>query len=301
MIAVKAVVSLCSHLTREIGEVEPSEYEIPDDNKVLVATPNYTNLFSSEVHTNHVECGEVWGRGGIDYNWTIVGRSFVHFARTRLCQLAVSGGFTHLFWLDDDAIIDPMILPKFLAHDKDVVIAPYPMRKMPHAIGILSSTCGDFRDHDSYKNMEVKDLNQGLIQVDGGGTHCMLVKTATFLKKGPVADCLSEDEEPEELTFQEEDDKGLHYFIMPKSGTEDMLWCYRAKCKDIEVWCDTDVFANHVGFSPVITREWCDYVADSEEMKDMDWENSKLRIIPGSENYRNLEGGVRADRAANLV
>ena len=32
------------------------------------------------------------------------------------------------------------------------------------------------------------------------------------------------------MSFEEEDKSGIPYFIMPKSGTEDMYWCYRAKC-----------------------------------------------------------------------
>ena len=35
-------------------------YELPDDVHVLVAKPNYTNLFSSEAHTNHIECVSEW-------------------------------------------------------------------------------------------------------------------------------------------------------------------------------------------------------------------------------------------------
>ena len=271
-------------------------FEIPDDHKVLVATPNYTNLFSAEVHTNHVECGEMWGRGGINYNWTIVGRTFVHFARTQLCQMAEDGDFTHILWLDDDAVIDPTILPRFLSHDKNVVIAPYPMRKMPHEIGVLSAESGDFHDHASYKNMTVNDLDQGLIQVDGGGTHCMLVKTEVLRKKGPMAGMLGL-EETKDASFQDEDMNGTPYFLMPKSGTEDMLWCYRAKCKGIEVWCDTDVFANHVGFAPVITREWCEHVAENAFV---DLEEKRIRIVPGTQTYRD-HMAVKRDSATNLV
>jgi hypothetical protein len=59
------------------------------------------------------------------------------------------------------------------------------------------------------------------------------------------------------LTFEEESDTGAKpFFIMPKVGTEDMLWCYRAKCKGVEIFCDTDLWANHVGFPPVITRQF---------------------------------------------
>ena len=133
---------------RTQGRVEPRElkYSIPDNHKVLVATPNYTNWFTSEVHTNHVNCVSSWKKWGIDFNWMIVGRTFVHFARSQVCQAAVDGKFTDIFWLDDDAIIDPEILPRYLAHAKDIMITPYPMRKSPFQIGVLSSIVYNCRD-----------------------------------------------------------------------------------------------------------------------------------------------------------
>jgi len=298
-------------------------YEFPDETKVLIATPNYTNQFHATVHANHVECGDAWSRGGIEYNWTVIGRSFVHFARTQMCQVAVEGKFTHILWLDDDAVIDPEILPRFLAHDKDVVIAPYAMRKMPHEVGVLISTTGNFHDHPSYRNLETKDLDQGLIEVDGGGTHCMLVKTEVLRRKGECTgestlpeelykafEKLSDDEQmladqslgrppQEDLSFEEENDSGIPYFVMPKSGTEDMYWCYRAKRKGIEIWCDTDVFAGHMGFTPVVTREWREHV-EANLSKEDEKVRASLHIIPGDSDVRNHYAVIR-EKAANLV
>tara|TARA_R110000824_G_scaffold322745_3_gene509732 strand:+ start:3723 stop:4631 length:909 start_codon:yes stop_codon:yes gene_type:complete len=285
------------------------EYEIPDDTKVLVATPNFTNSFNATVHTNHIECVCQWIKHELDFNWTIIGRSFVHFARTQLCQIAVEGGFTHIFWVDDDAVIQPEFLPRFIAHDKDVVIAPYPMRKMPHEIGILESTNGNYHDHANYRNLTLDDMDKGLVEVDGGGTHCMLIKTSTLLKQGPVTDNgiipdelleAFKDMTPEnqllaeqfigkkpmgDISMKEEDDLGIPYFIMPKTGTEDMYWCYKAKRKGVEIWCDTDVWADHMGFTPVVTKQWSEHAKsnavdqDAAKQKHMD-------IIPGDTDKR---------------
>ena len=74
-------------------------YDPMDQVKVLVATPNYTNTFESTVHTNHIECVSKWTEWGIDFNWTIIGRTFVQFARTQLCQVAADGNFTHLLMI----------------------------------------------------------------------------------------------------------------------------------------------------------------------------------------------------------
>lgn len=288
--------------------------------KVLVATPNYMNQFEATVHVNHMECSSVWTKLGIDFNWTIIGRSFVHFARTQMCQVAVEGEFTHILWLDDDAVIDPEILPKFLAHDKDVMIAPYAMRKMPHDIGVLKSTT-DYHDHSNYRNLNVDDMDKGLMEVDGGGTHCMLVKVETLLR---IGDTTGEQEVPIELeqeinllgdrgamlarqilgedrqgsmSFYEEDEIGIPYFVMPKVGTEDMYWCYRAKRKGIEIWCDTDVFAGHMGFTPMVTKQWRIHAENSvgEEVHP----GKVLSIIPGSTDNRKPQ--INLGQTANLI
>tara|TARA_R110000744_G_scaffold271950_1_gene384954 strand:- start:5193 stop:6176 length:984 start_codon:yes stop_codon:yes gene_type:complete len=321
--------------------------------KVLVATPNYTNLMSSEAHTNHIECVSQWKQWGIDFSWTIVGRTFVHFARTQLCQIAVDGGFTHIFWIDDDAIVEPEMLPRFIDHDKDIMIAPYPMRKPPYEVGILSAvnyrckdghlttlgidktpldhteceTCGkeadrDFHDMKSYRNFKTSDLDRGIMQVDGGGTHAMLVKVSCFDKHGDNSDPITHPPElikvmermgehdrgvidhyigdlPDESpSLREEDDAGKPFFLMPKSGTEDMLFCYRAKKKGIEVWCDTDVFAGHVGFYPVITRSFTEKM-ETIQMSPIALGDNQVSIVPAS--LGRDHNVVRAHKASNLA
>lgn len=256
------------------------------DAKVLIATPNFTNSFTSEVHGNHIECATEWKKEGINFNWLIVGRTFVHFARTQACDAAIRGKYTHIFWVDDDAVIDPKILAKYIKADKEIIITPYPMRRSPHEIGVLSSTVGDFHRHDSYVNMKMKDLDKGLIEVDGGGTHAMLVNMSVFDSK-PDADVPREVQYPPDLfkllesltedqrkkidhfvgnlpdekysLREENDDLKKPYFMMPKSGTEDMYFCYRAKKKGVKIWCDTDEFAGHIGFYPVIRKEHTEY------------------------------------------
>lgn len=280
--------------------------------KVLVATPNYTNTFSSEVYASHIECVRAWTQAGLDFNMMVVGRTFVHFARTQACDVALRGGYTHVFWLDDDAVVEPDILTRFIQHDKDIVVAPYPMRRAPHEIGCLVSTVGDFHQHETYRNLTVADLDQGLMEIDGGGTHAMLVKTSVLtMKPEDVADApdpyptglkellddLTEEQRkqidhfvgdlPDEtFSLQEEnDDLGKPYFMMPKSGTEDMYFCYRAKKKGATIWCDTDVFAGHVGFYPVVGRSSTEYY---ESLQAQTAENrGGVAVLPV------LQGGAR--------
>lgn len=340
---------------------EVKKYNIPDDTHVLIATPNYTNLISSEAHVNHIECVSKWTQWGIKFNWTIIGRTFVHFARTQACQAAVAGGFTHIFWVDDDATIDPEILPRFINHDVDVVISPYPMRRSPFQIGVLSSMFyrneqdpndtfmledgstppdyykhengkvykRDFHEHAAYRNLGISDMDKGLISVDGGGTHAMLVKVSALTEcrglKPPTGteDSINWSYPPEllstlegltdeqkkaidhhlgdlpdqSMTMAEEDSHGRPYFTMPKSGTEDMLWCYKAKCKGIGIYCDTDVFSNHVGFAPTITRG---FTEQAEKLRESPKEEQgKVHLTPAGVGRDHT--GIKKDNVGNLV
>lgn len=338
---------------------KPKTYHVEGTPKVLVATPNYTNTFHAEVYVNHITCETLWKEWGVPHQWMIIGRTFVHFARTQACRAAVDGDFTHIFWVDDDAIIDPEILPRFLSHDKDIVISPYPMRRSPFQIGILSATsyycrpckhrqtcgmdvtppvsmacekCGqpiprDFHNHASYRNMGMADMNQGLIDVDGGGTHAMLVKVEclknargwpppkpdkplepenrsypdgavdVYMKLQSVIDRVEDqnlvdhyigDMPDQSRTFQEEDEADKPFFSMPKVGTEDMLHCYRARCKGVKIYCDTDVFSSHLGFAPVITK---DFVVEMERwLSQHDAKKvprkERVALMPAGDNSR---------------
>lgn len=273
--------------------IEPYITETGETPRVLVATPNYTNLVSAEVYKNHMECAVVWTKLGIHYKWLVTGRTFVHFARTQACQVALLLDMTHILWLDDDAVIDPMLLPKYLEFDKDIIVTPYFMRRPPFECGVLKSTTGNFHDHKTYRNLTIEELDHGLIEIDGGGTHAMLMKTAVLRTPGQnesgdscdpklkalLARLSPEDREiidhnvgtlpDESFTMEQEDDQGIKpFFLMPKTGTEDMMFCYRAKRKGLKIWCDTDAQAGHVGFPPVITkafREQAEVMIDTEK------------------------------------
>jgi len=362
--------------------------------RILVATPNYTNQFSSEVYTSHVQCAVDWTKLGLTFNMTVVGRTFVHFARSQMVDLALKGDWTHILWLDDDAVIEPSVLPRFLEHDKEVMIAPYPMRRPTYEIGVLRSTaykcnecnwygyqiwsydtqevvilddlektgydehgpigcppnddeiscpkCNskslwrDFHNHKSYKNLSaVHNLDNGIMEVDGGGTHCMLVNCDVFNKRGEqggpsampaeveeIVGIIKKNLGPEQIdkydhylgdipdetsTFYEEDQAGKPYFLMPKRGTEDMYWCYRARRKLIDIYCDTDTFAPHVGFAPVITRAFRDQVEMQKHHLD-DKQFGKKREVQLTESDKEGDGplpvrkaGVDRGKVGNLV
>jgi len=183
----------------------------------------------------------------------------------------------------------------------------------------------DFHEHVSYQNFTTKDLDQGLVDVDGGGTHAMLIKTEclstargfpppnakrklvpenrsypdrayeVYLKLQGLTEDTPERElidhyigdlPDQSMTMQEEDGLDKPYFTMPKAGTEDMLWCYRMKCKGVQMWCDTDVFAKHVGFAPVVDRSFVETMENIREGKATPLDGFKTAFAPPSDGAR---------------
>jgi hypothetical protein len=204
--------------------------------KVVIGTPCYTGTLDAEVA----------GRMGmylhrlaktnpeITVEWHIMRRSFVHIARNNIVNQARLFGADYLWWVDDDCVLpqDLNILPRLIDHDKDIVIVPYFLRVKPHRVGVLNSP--DIEYVEGYKNIKKSDLKKGLVEVSGGGTHCMLVNMKVY------------------------DAMELPWFALPEyGGTEDMYMCLKAKRLGFGVWCDTDIEAGHVGYAPVITSKDC--------------------------------------------
>ena len=327
---------------------------------VLIATPNYMNLWSAEAGVSFLQAMNLWTEWGVRTHWQFVGRTFVQFARTQLCQVLIESQklerpYTHIYWVDDDAVVTPEDLPRLIDHDKEVIVTPYPMRRFPHEIGVLSAQaflcpgghtslcaktetpplempcpeCGktakrDFHNQSSYRNLNWSDMDQGLIQIDGGGTHAMLCKREIFYKQGEdtnlhlppklkeLRDRLTDadldtldhfiGELPNEtLTLIEEDEKGKPFFQMPKVGTEDMLFCYRLKKKGVEVWCDTDAWADHVGFAPVVTKEMAQRAEELKRGKEELYRHSGVPVLPVSNGRGNKGGATMPQMRRNEV
>ena len=214
------------------------EYKGPKSKKkVAICTPCFNGSMSSEMAgkmgmylhklgKNHPE---------IEVEWWIINRRFVHTARNEFVQSAIALKFDYIWWVDDDCVIPTEIdiLPRLIEYDKDIVITPYFMRGGDHVCGILRCK-GKLRHVSSYYNIGLDDLNKGLIEVDGGGTHCMLTKV----------DMYKELPQP--------------YFALPEfGGTEDMYMCLKAREIGIKIYCDSDIEAGHIGYPPTITSQHC--------------------------------------------
>lgn len=163
--------------------------------------------------------------------------SLVYIARERIIDMAIAGGYDYVLFIDSDMMFNRSLLSNLLKSNKDIVTGLAMMRKPPYNPCI-------------YKKIRVgapgetqtevyKDYHEGLVEIEGCGMACCLIKTEVFkeIKK-----------------------KSLCFFPMPTLG-EDLAFCVRARQCGYKIYADTRVKVGHLGKS-VVTE--ADYVKWNE-------------------------------------
>ena len=93
--------------------------------------------------------------------------------RERLAAEAQSVGAEYMLWLDSDMVFPPSTALRLLAHKEDIVAANYIRRQLP-AKGVAYETIGD------WENPLIFEPQDDLVEVEGVGMGCMLVKTSVL-------------------------------------------------------------------------------------------------------------------------
>jgi len=93
--------------------------------------------------------------------------------RERLAAEARSVGAEYMLWLDSDMVFPASTALRLLAHKEDIVAANYVRRQLP-AKGVAYETIGD------WENPLIFEPQDDLVEVEGVGMGCMLVKTSVL-------------------------------------------------------------------------------------------------------------------------
>lgn len=94
-------------------------------------------------------------------------RTVVSFARNDLVKRAIELGATHILFVDSDMVGPFDLIPRFLAHDKDIVCATYNRRVPPYSIlGRLEG--------------EGRNIRGGLHKAEFMPAGLMMIKTDVF-------------------------------------------------------------------------------------------------------------------------
>lgn len=93
--------------------------------------------------------------------------------RERLATMALELGAEYTLWLDSDIVFPATTAARLMAHNEDIVAANYIRRQLP-AKGVAYETIGD------WENPLPFDEYDELVEVEGVGMGCMLIKTEIF-------------------------------------------------------------------------------------------------------------------------
>jgi hypothetical protein len=160
------------------------------------------------------------------------GMPFDH-ARNAACQHALEKGFTWLFFLDDDVVPPPDVLPKLISKGRDIIGGLYYRRAEP----IVPVMLVDTKPKPSF----ITQFQVGsLVEVDLIGAGCMLVHRRV-LEAMP----------PPRFEWLIDYDGVLNKKFIPEEDrcSEDFAFCRRAKKLGFSVCVDTSVQCSHIGIS----------------------------------------------------
>jgi GT2 family glycosyltransferase len=153
-------------------------------------------------------------------------RYSVAFGRNQGVQDALLGGYSHVFFIDDDVYIPPDTIVRLLKHNKDVIAGCYPSIRTEFPNDLKASTYVVVKHNGEW----LPKFFKGLRQVDAAGTGCLLIRTTVFPRVG-----FPWFRWPEFLTA-----KGEHCRV-----SDDYDFCQRCIKAGIPVFADGDVRCGH--------------------------------------------------------
>jgi glycosyltransferase involved in cell wall biosynthesis len=145
---------------------------------------------------------------------------------------ALEQGMDYILYIDDDMVLpsDRKLFTELVNHDKDIIAPLFFHKGPPHAPLIFKRMIYG-NEGCSYTTFDnILDYKKGLVEVDGVGFGCALVKTDVFRAV----------EKP--------------YFIYGDTCGEDLYFCNKAITKGFKVYCDTTLQVGHIG-NPTVSFE----------------------------------------------
>lgn len=148
-------------------------------------------------------------------SFSIRSGALVHINRENTVVETLKKDYTHLFFVDSDMSFTPEVLDRLLFLDKDIIAAPYNLRRLPPQPMIKL-----MGDDGKLRNGNLDELPKEPFKCYAMGTGCMLIKMEVFRKI------------PRPWFFyepQSDDYEGMG---------EDVYFCKKAHEAGIDVWCD---------------------------------------------------------------
>jgi hypothetical protein len=176
--------------------------------KVLIEIP-HTGMFSFQFVNSYPLMIFTAIQKGISIEYELRGHSLVYDAREEAGLHFLKTDADFLLFLDSDMVPPADMLVRLTECDKDIVSA-LAFRRVPGYEPCI------FKGEEFYR-----DYPKGLIEVDGTGMACTLIKRKVF-EKTPQP-----------------------WFFPGKKG-EDLSFCDRVKEAGFKIFCDTTLICGHV-------------------------------------------------------
>lgn len=235
---------------------------------MMVATPCYGGL----IHEGYLRgltalVAELSAVGQPINLSTVINESLITRARNELVKHFLMSDCTHLFFIDADICFAPQDVLRIVSHDKDLVLASYPLKgqRWSNLLGMKEITDVEdvrrkvidhvvnfkFNSEEDLKSGKV-DIVEGLVEIHEGGTGFMCIKRHVIeeiIKANP------------DIVYSKEsnflanaDDDGVRWAVfdteIEDNGrylSEDYLFCRRWQRLGGKVWLDPFVELTHMG------------------------------------------------------
>lgn len=175
---------------------------------------------------------------------------YIHDARNKIVDAALTSGATHLLFIDSDIQFDPSAVNALLKQDKDIIGGLYYRRQPPHYPTINQVEGDKLIVPGSFP----KDKP---FEVFAVATGFMLIKTSVLRKLEPP------------------------YFYYGnfhgRAMGEDVYFCWKAQKKGIKIWCDPTLNLGHVGEYVFDRKDYDAYQDIHQGKKTEDVWDGKMR------------------------
>ena len=238
------------------------------DAHIMIATPCYGGL----IHEGYMRgltslVADIAGTGRPINLATVINESLITRARNELVKHFLLTDCTHLFFIDSDICFKPDDVYRLILHDKDLVVASYPLkgqrwsnlegmteirdveevrrRVIDHVVNFK------FKSEEDLKTGRV-DIEEGLVEVHEGGTGFMCIKRHVVEKIIEANPDIVYQKEVKYLINEKDD--GVRWAVfdteIEDNGrylSEDYLFCRRWQRLGGKVWLDPFIELTHMG------------------------------------------------------
>lgn len=153
-------------------------------------------------------------------------------ARNSLAQRTLDGGYTHLWFMDDDHSFSPDLLLQVAAWNKPLVTPICLQRVFPFAPVSYVKAPPELAHHGDFIPIDLSDHpGGGLVELEAGGAAGMLIRR-------DVLEAVKRDTETPWFEYTDQ--------------SEDVLFCEKAKASGYTIWADLGARLGHITTCVVI-------------------------------------------------